>query len=159
MLVMARADTGYDLVKEPVPVRPLVEEVCRQARQLDPQREIVETVQDVTVLGDRDATKQVLLILLDNALKHSPGAVHVTVTPVEAQVEISVCDRGPGIAPEALANVFDRFYRGEASSSVPGFGLGLSIAKALVEGQGGTIAIESQVGVGSTVRMQLSLYQ
>jgi len=171
LLVMARADTGYDLVKEPVPLRPLVEEVCRQARQLDPQREIVEAVQEVSMLGDRDASKQVLLILLDNALKHSQGSVTVTAGLDETQrvkagivhpitrVEISVCDIGPGIAPEALPYVFDRFYRGEASASIPGFGLGLSIAKALVEGQGGKIAIESQVGVGSTVRVRLPLYQ
>ena len=159
LLVMARADTGYDLVKEPVPLRPLVEEVCRQARQLDPQREIVETVQEVSLLGDRDASKQVLLILLDNALKHSQGPVAVTAEPDETQVEISVRDVGPGIAPEALAYVFDRFFRGEASANVPGFGLGLSIAKTLVEGQGGTIAIESQVGVGSTVRVRLPRFQ
>jgi two-component system OmpR family sensor kinase len=157
LLVMARADTGYDLVKEPVPVRPLVEEVCRQARQLDPQREIVESVQEASVLGDRDASKQVLLILLDNALKHSQGSVFVTVEPDEMQVEISVRDIGPGITPEALPHVFDRFYRGEASHTVPGYGLGLSIAKSLVEGQGGTITIESQVGVGSTVRVKLPL--
>jgi two-component system OmpR family sensor kinase len=155
LLVMARADTGFDLVKEPVPIRPLVEEVCRQAKQLDPQREITESVQDANILGDRDATKQVLLILLDNALKHSQGSVFVTVEPNQTQVEISVRDVGPGIPPEALPHVFDRFFRAEASAAVPGFGLGLSIAKSLVEGQGGTITIESQVGVGSTVRVQL----
>jgi two-component system OmpR family sensor kinase len=158
LLVMARADSSFDLVKEPVPVRPLVEEVCRQARQLDPQREIIESVPEVTVLGDRDANKQVLLILLDNALKHSQGSVSVTAEPDKTQVEISVRDVGPGIAPEALPHVFDRFYRGEASPTVPGFGLGLSIAKSLVEGQGGSIAVESQLGVGSTVRVRLPLY-
>lgn len=158
LLVTARADSSFDLVKEPVPVRPLVEEACRQARQLDPQREIVEAVQEVTVLGDRDATKQVLLILLDNALKHSQGTVTVTAGPDQTQVEISVGDVGPGIDPEALPHVFDRFYRGEASSAVPGFGLGLSIAKSLAEGQGGSIAVESQLGVGSTVRVRLPLY-
>jgi signal transduction histidine kinase len=101
----------------------------------------------------------VLLILLDNALKHSSGPIHVTVEPHETQVEISVGDVGPGIAPEVLPHVFDRFYRGEASPPVPGFGLGLSIAKSLVEGQGGTIAIESQLGVGSTVLVCLPMIQ
>jgi two-component system OmpR family sensor kinase len=158
LLVMARADSSFDLVKEPVPVRPLVEEACRQARQLDPQREIVEAVQEVTLLGDRDANKQVLLILLDNALKHSYGTVTVTAEHDQTQVEISVRDVGPGIDPEALSHVFDRFYRGEASSAVPGFGLGLSIAKSLVESQGGSIVVESQLGVGSTVQVRLPLY-
>ncbi len=157
LLVMARADTGYDLVKEPVALRPLVEEVCRQAHNLDPQREIVESIQEVTMLGDRDATKQVLLIVLDNALKHSQGSVRVTSEPMDMQVAIRVSDSGPGIPPEALPHVFDRFYRGENSATVPGFGLGLSIAKALVEGQGGTITIESQVGIGSTVQVHLPI--
>lgn len=158
LLVMARADTGYDLVREPLPLNPLVEEVCRQARNLDPQREIIADVPEVTVLGDRDANKQVLLILLDNALKHSSGTIRVTAESQDTQVIISVSDQGAGISPEALPHVFDRFFRGEASSTVDGYGLGLSIAKALVEGQGGTIAIESQVSVGSTVRVSLPRY-
>jgi two-component system OmpR family sensor kinase len=157
LLVVARADTGYDLVKEQVALTPLVEEVCRQARHLDPRREIVESVPEVTLIGDRDATKQVLLVLLDNALKHSQGAINVSAESMDRHVEIRITDTGSGIAPEALPHVFDRFFRGETSATVPGFGLGLSIAKALVEGQGGTIAIESQLGVGSTVRVRLPL--
>jgi len=155
LLVMARADTGYDLVKEPVPLHPLVEDVCRQARNLDPQREIIADIPEVTILGDHDANKQVLLILLDNALKHSSGSIRITAVPEDTQVTISVSDSGVGIPPEALPHVFDRFYRGETSPTVDGYGLGLSIAKALVEGQGGAIAIESQVGVGSTVKVTL----
>lgn len=157
LMVMARADTGYDLAKEPVPLQPLVEEVIRQARHMDPQREISTDFQEVTILGDRDANKQILLILLDNALKHSSGSIRLTAESGDTQVIISVKNSGSGIPPEALPHVFDRFYRGE-TTTVPGFGLGLSIAKALVEGQGGTIAIESQVGVGSTVRVSLPIY-
>ena len=122
---------------------------------MDKEREIVEAVQDVTVLGDRDALKQVLLILLDNALKHSRGTIRVTAETEGAQVVISVIDNSPGIAPDTLQHVFDRFYRGEADPAVPGFGLGLPIAKALIEGQGGTIVIESQLGRGSIVRVNL----
>lgn len=155
LLVMARADADVNLTKERVPLRPLVEEVCRQARQLDTQREIVESIQDVTILGDRDATKQVFLILLDNALKHSQGVINVTAEPVEEQVEICVRDCGPGIPSEAMSHIFDRFYRGETDPQAPGFGLGLSIAKSLVEGQGGEITIESQADRGSTVRVRL----
>jgi len=159
LLVMARADTGYDLVKEPVPLRPLVEEVCRQARNLEPERDVVADLPEVSILGDRDATKQVLLILLDNALKHSQGSIRVAVESIDSQVAINVSDTGQGISPEALPHVFDRFYRGENSNTTPGFGLGLSIAKALVEGQGGVISLESQRGVGTTVRVRLPLAQ
>jgi signal transduction histidine kinase len=81
--------------------------------------------------------------------------IRVEAETVEAQVTISVSDHGPGIPPDILQHVFDRFYRGEADPAVPGFGLGLPIAKALTEGQGGTIAIESQLGSGSVVRIIL----
>jgi two-component system, OmpR family, sensor kinase len=155
LLVLARADSGNNLQQEPVAVRPLVEETCRQVRLLDQQREIVENMQDVSVLGDRDALKQVLLILMDNGLKHSQGAIAVSAETVGKQVMISVRDRGPGMAPDTLEHVFDRFYRGEAAQEVNGFGLGLPIAKALVEAQGGKISLESQVPLGTVVRVYL----
>jgi signal transduction histidine kinase len=158
LLILARADAGRNLVHEPIELNPIIEEVCRQAQQLDEQREITAAVQDVIVLGDRDALKQVLLILLDNALKHTQGPVAILAKPVGDQVAIAVQDAGPGIPPEILQHVFDRFYRGDADPQIPGFGLGLPIAKALVEEMGGTIAIDSQPGSGSVVRVQLPQY-
>jgi two-component system, OmpR family, sensor kinase len=155
LLILARADAGRNLVQEPVRMSPLIEEACRQAQQLDEHREITATVQDVTVLGDRDAIKQVVMILLDNALKHTQGPITISAESAGDQVVISVQDTGPGIPSEMLQHVFDRFYRGEVEPAVPGFGLGLPIAKALVEGQGGTIAIESQPGSGCVVSVSL----
>ena len=155
LLVLARADAGRSLLKEPVPVQPLIGEACRQARDLDSGREIVEAAQDVTALGDRDALKQVLLILLDNAVKYSVGTIRVSAEAAGGQGLGSVADSGPVIDPEALAHIFDRFYRGEAGAAIPGFGLGLPIAKALVTGQGGAIAVESRPGSGSIVRIRL----
>ena len=155
LLVLARADVGRGLIKEPVPVRSVVEEACNQARQLDQQREIVTVIQDVIVLGDKDALKQVLLILLDNAIKHTQGTIKVVIELVDSRVVISVQDHGPGFPPDKLAHLFDRFYRGDVDPPVPGYGLGLPIAKALVESQGGTIDIESQPGNGTIVRVSL----
>jgi two-component system, OmpR family, sensor kinase len=155
LLVLARADAGRDLLQEQVPVKDLVEETCRQARLLDGDREIITNLQDVRVLGDRDALKQVLLILLDNALKHSEGRIIITAENVGKQVMISVRDCGPGMAADTLEHVFDRFYRGEAAQEINGFGLGLPIAKALVEAQGGKINLESQVDCGTVVRVVL----
>ena len=154
LLILARADAERSLLQEPVPLRPLVEEACRQARLLD-QRQIVEEIQDVTALGDRDAIKQVLLILLDNALKYSQGEILVTAEAAGEHVVISVCDHGSGIAPDTIEHVFDRFYRGELDPGIPGFGLGLPIAKALVEAQGGQITLESQLDNGTLARVQL----
>ncbi|MHB1449608.1 MAG: sensor histidine kinase, partial [Bellilinea sp.] len=158
LLILARADAGRNLLQEPVPLPLLVGEVTRQVRLLDPQREITETVEEVTALGDRDAVKQILLVLLDNALKHTPGSVNVAARAADGQVELSVQDSGPGMPPELLGHIFDRFDRGEADANVPGFGLGLPIAKALAEGQGGTIQIESQVGKGTRVTVFLPLF-
>jgi signal transduction histidine kinase len=101
--------------------------------------------------ADRDALKQVLLILLDNALKHSTNDIEVIARKAGDFADIRVRDHGGGIPPEQMKHIFDRFYRGEVGKTVPGFGLGLSIAKSLVEGQGGTIRIESAVGEGCTV--------
>ena len=152
LLLFARADAGRSLAKEPVDVSSLLEETVRQARQLDSQRGInLDAAPSLKVMGDRDAIKQVLLIALDNALKHSSGEVSVTAKQNGAQVEIRVQDFGEGISPEKLEHVFDRFYRGEDLSTIPGFGLGLAIAKTLVEGMGGEITMQTEMGKGSTV--------
>jgi signal transduction histidine kinase len=98
-----------------------------------------------------------MLILLDNALKHSDGEVDVVVTEVGGQVKVHVQDHGPGISLDKMEHVFDRFYRGEESPIAPGFGLGLPIAKSLVEGMGGTISIESEIGEGSDVTLRFAI--
>lgn len=152
LLALARADAGQTLRDDPVPVQPLIEDVCRQARLLTPQTGIhCEAPADVLVQGDRDALKQVLLILVDNALVHTPAGtpVALTVSTAATQVVFSVRDSGPGIAPEVLPHIFERFYRGQASRTGGGAGLGLSIAKDLIEAQGGMLTVESQLGQGT----------
>lgn len=86
--------------------------------------------------------------------KHSQGPITVTVTVEATSVLLEVRDGGPGIAPELLPPVFDRFYR-DAATEAAGFGLGLPIAKALVEGLHGVITIESWPEEGSAVRVRL----
>lgn len=159
LLVLARADAGRNLARESLAILPVLDETCRQARQLDPQREINLEAQDLSILGDRDAFKQVVLIALDNALKHSSGPITVKILRNGTQAEIRVQDAGEGIPPEKLEHVFDRFYRGEETSTMPGFGLGLPIAKSLVEGMGGSIQIESEVGKGSLLILSLPVYR
>jgi two-component system OmpR family sensor kinase len=148
LLLLAHADARRKVESVPLPIRPLLEESCRQARCLDPARSISLDAEDLWIPADRDALKQVLLILLDNALKHSDGDIEVTARKTGAAVEILVRDRGCGIPPDQMEHIFDRFYRGENGKSIPGFGLGLAIAKSLVEGQGGMIRIESPPGEG-----------
>jgi len=157
LLLLARTDAGRSLAKESVDISSVLEETCRQARQLDPQRQInLDVPPALNILGDRDALKQVALILLDNALKHSTGNINVTAKPNGKRVEIRVQDFGVGIQPEKLDHVFDRFYRGD-DATIPGFGLGLPIAKTLVEAQGGQITLESELGKGSVVILHFQI--
>ncbi|MGH2520923.1 MAG: ATP-binding protein [Anaerolineales bacterium] len=158
LLVLARADSGLALKKEPVRIRPFIEELCRQAKLLAPEKVIhCENESDVVVVGDRDVLKQVLLILLDNALKYTPprGTITLATAAADGRVAIRVRDTGPGIPPVALPHIFERFYRVEMARTSAGAGLGLAIAKELVEAQGGTITVESQVGRGSTFTVTL----
>jgi two-component system OmpR family sensor kinase len=153
LLTLARADAGRQLRQEPVALKPLVEDACRKVRPLDTGHVLdCNRVDDDMVMGDPDALTQVLLILLDNALKWTPatGTITVRASRQNSAVALAVQDTGAGIAPEALPHIFDRFYRGDATRTGGGAGLGLSIARTLVEAQQGTIEVRSAVGVGST---------
>lgn len=158
LLMLARADAGRPLARTPVPVKNLVEEVCREGRVLAPDKTILcHAVADLTATGDRDAIKQVLLILLDNALKFTPpgGTISITAEAAGASISMSVRDTGPGIEPEAMPHIFERFYLADPSRTGAGAGLGLSIAKALVEAQSGSITARSEPGEGSVFTLTL----
>lgn len=152
LLLLARADAGRIMRREPVAVKPLIEDVYRQVKLLAPDRTILcEAVPEAMVMGDSDALKQVLLILLDNAVGHTPpkATISVRTTADEKCVSIDVRDTGPGIAPDHLPHIFERFYRGDVSRSGAGSGLGLSIAKELVQAQNGSLSMSSELGQGS----------
>lgn len=156
LLLLAREDAGRSLANEALAIHSVIEEATRQICLLDPQKQITLDVPvDLSILGDRDAFKQVMLVLLDNAIKHSTGKIKISARKLDTTVEIRVQDHGDGISPETLGHVFDRFYRGTDGATGPGLGLGLPIAKALVERIGGAIAIESELGKGSIVILQL----
>ncbi len=162
LLVLARSDAGRPLRSEPVLIKPLIDDVCRQAKLLGAERTIeCENELEVAVVGDRDAIKQVLLILLDNALKFtlSRGTITIATSTRDQQVALVIHDTGPGITPEALPHIFERFYRSDASRTGTGAGLGLAIAKELVEAQHGQIIVNSQPGKGSTFTVMLPLHQ
>jgi two-component system OmpR family sensor kinase len=156
LLALARAEARRPLQSEPVVIQPIAEEVCRQARLLAPDREFVcNAPPEVVAMGQADAIKQVLLILLDNAIRHADGPIIVAGETIEKSVAVSVRDSGPGIEPETQPQLFERFSQIRASGDENGTGLGLAIAKALVEAQGGTLTIESQPGQGSVFSLTL----
>ena len=116
----SRAEAEQTLHGEPLSVK-LLEDICRQTKLLTSRNTIlcVPPEEDMVVVGDRDALKQVLLILLDNALVHTSAetTVELTTAQDDDRVAISVRDTGPGIPPDVLPHIFERFYRGEVSRS------------------------------------------
>lgn len=115
------------------------------------------TADGLMVLGDRAKTDQALQNIVDNALKFTRvGDVVVTAGLDHDRVEIAIRDTGPGIPARDLPRIFERFYKVDrARGSKPGSGLGLSIARHLVELQGGTITAESKPGAGTIIRVRL----
>jgi len=112
----------------------------------------------VSLQFDRLRIEQVVINLLANAMKYAPGTrVTITVASTAAGAEVSVQDRGPGIANENLHRIFDRFERGDSSRSVGGLGLGLYISRQIVEAHGGRIRVESRLGQGATFLFDLPL--
>ena len=158
LFTLARTDAGHSLRCEPLSVKAIVDDVYRQTKLLAPARVIIcEGVDDALVLGERDALKQVLLILLDNAIKHTPATAKIVLT-VEIKaihVVIAVCDEGDGVPADKVPHLFARFYQVESARNKVGAGLGLAIAKGLTEAQQGRITVSSQVGVGSTFQVML----
>ena len=111
-------------------------------------------------MADEQFMRQVLINIISNAVKYTPegGSVSVDVRPGKESVSVIVRDTGIGIKAEDIPFIFDRFYRVEASRSSAGFGLGLSIAKSIVEAHGGSISIQSTPGEGSTFIITLPIH-
>ncbi len=107
------------------------------------------------LLADREHLERILTNLLSNALKYSEGQVTVRLEPNRSQIKVSVIDQGPGIHPEDLPHLFERFYRARDTQKTEGLGLGLFITRRLVEAMGGQIWVESEVGKGSTFSFTL----
>ena len=118
----------------------------------------VATDQDLVAQGDGVLLRQVLIGLLTNAFKNTPAPGDVTLRARRGdagEIVIEVADTGTGIEPDELSRVFERFYRGSGALEQEGFGLGLSIAKRMVDVMGGEIGVDSAVGVGSTFWVRL----
>ena len=160
LLVLTRADAEQPLRSLRFELAPLVQEVGRAARALG-RNHVIECSTDVQteVVGDREAVRQVLMAIVDNAIKHTPASAHVAINAsADAhRATVTVTDTGPGIDPADLPRIFDRFYRADSARSGEGFGLGLSIARQLAERMGGEIAVESERGQGSTFTLSLPL--
>lgn len=164
ILDLARIDTGrIDLHLEPVPVSPLISECIGQLRPLLTEKNlrISESLPtQLAVMADRTRLKQVVLNLLSNAIKYNRegGEIHLAATTTNNRGLVEVRDTGRGIAQEKLQNLFKPFERLESSyDGIEGTGIGLALAKRLVDAMGGEIGANSQVGLGSTFWFSLVL--
>lgn len=163
LTLLAKADAGQITLKlEPLRFDELVREALADAQILaEPQRIQVELAacEEISVRGDRHRLRQLLLNLADNAVKYnqSQGRVTMSLRRDGNFAEFKIYNSGPGIPPEILPRVFDRFYRGDLAHSptVDGCGLGLSIAQWIVSAHNGTIKIQSVLGKTTTVTVRL----
>lgn len=112
----------------------------------------------IVVSGSTGDMREVVGILIDNALKYAPGAhVEVAVTKQDRSAVLSVSDDGPGMAPDIQARAFDRFSRGDERGSIPGSGLGLAIVKRIAVRAGGDVELSSSPGKGTRISVRLPL--
>ena len=165
LLMLARADASmHEPVGAPqiVSVAEETKRAIRTAEALSPGRSIAfQSPGDPLVAADPDRLQQVVLILLDNAIRHSASDSEISIRVAEQNEEavLAIEDHGEGIAPEHLAHIFERFYRadGARARSQGGTGLGLSIAQALVRQVGGDVSAVSTPGEGSTFTVRIPL--
>ena len=113
----------------------------------------------VMMLGDYDRLRQLFTNIIDNAIKFSRegGRVWITITKKD-KIEVSIRDEGVGISEEELPNIFDKFYKSKLRQNAKGSGLGLVIAKSIVEKHEGTIEVDSKPGEGTEFRFYFALY-
>jgi signal transduction histidine kinase len=162
LLTLSRLDAGVSLHLEPLAVADLLAAAAYEGQTLThgAQEIVVEAPpQGMMVWGDRDRLRQVLANVVGNACAYSPAGSTITLraAPDTCWAVIAVQDAGPGIPPDDLARLGERFYRGDAARSrrTGGTGLGLAIARGIVEAHGGHLTIESTLGRGTTVMLCL----
>ncbi|MBM2810239.1 MAG: periplasmic sensor signal transduction histidine kinase [Chloroflexi bacterium] len=158
LLALARADAGQQLSRTAVRIDEIVRTVHREVQPLAQQVAVrIDRIAAIQVMGDPDALKQLLLILVENGIKYTPAAGEVTIgLALESRdVVLSVTDTGCGISPEDIPRLFERFFRAATARSSGGTGLGLAIAQWIVEEHGGAIHVTSQLGAGSTFAVRL----
>ena len=160
LLALARADAGpQPFLGQVVLLDEIVMEVFRELRPQAGQRLKVVGLEAAVVHGERDRLKQLVLILVDNALSYSPeaSAVRLSVATTGSEALLCVDDDGIGVSSDVAARMFERFYRGpEAQRLDPsGTGLGLSIARWIVERHGGQIALGAREGGGTRAAVRL----
>jgi signal transduction histidine kinase len=155
LILLARMEREHEPAKDVIDLQSLA------ARAVDALRPIAgDRIQfvhdgDVEVTGDDTELYEAVKNVVENAVRYAPASpVRVHVGSTDGLGVIEIADRGPGMDPLDMEHAFDRFYRGSSHGDVDGSGLGLAIAKRAVERMGGSIALDSRMGEGTTVTMR-----
>ena len=167
LLTLSKGDEGeISLEKEPVDFGNIIEEVSRQAEILASEKNIQiipAYLEPVAILGDAHRLKQMVWILLHNAVKFTPqgGEIKITLQDMDETVYFTIKDNGIGIPEPDLPRIFDRFYRVDKARSRKegGSGLGLAICKYIVDRHHGTIDVESKLGEGTKFKIRFPKYK
>lgn len=163
LLFLASADkNGHALQRKPFALNEIVDEVIRETRLIDTEHNILGNVNDKTVVtGDSTLVKQALRILVDNSIKYTPagGSVIIESRLRSNKALITIEDTGIGISAEELPHIFERFYKSDRARTRDdgGAGLGLSIAKLIIENTQGNIQVESRPGQGTKFSIWLPI--
>ncbi len=174
LLLLARLDQERPLELAPTDLQVIANDTVTAARAVAPDRritlEIAEGTGPLLVSGDESRLRQVVSNLMTNALTHTPpgGPVWLRLRREDGQGVVEIADEGPGLAPDQVERVFERFYRVDAARTrraaataapTSGTGLGLAIVAALVKAHGGTVEVVTEPGSGATFRVRLPLAQ
>ena len=153
LLYIARSENGRTKARPAeTELKPLCNELLQDFRMMHPER-VFSLEGEGTAWCDAGMVRQILTILLDNAVKFTAEQGRITVALQGSTLRVT--DDGVGMAPEVSSRIFERFFKGDSSHNEKGYGLGLPIAKLMCEQQGGTISVESVLGKGSTFIIQL----
>jgi signal transduction histidine kinase len=164
-ILARRPPDGPAIVSQPVRLDKVVSDCARAAEVLARRKDLKLSFEGcatkISLQGDDEMLKRMLLNLLDNAVKYTPagGEIRVALSVPNGHARIAVTDNGIGISDADQRNIFDRFYRVDKarSRSLGGAGLGLSIVWWIVNAHGGTVSVDSQPGLGSTFEVELPI--
>ena len=163
LLFVARVDAAREpIARKRFDARKAVEKIAAFYQTIGEDHHVTISCNgEGQIYADPDLFERAVGNLLDNALRFTPdrGSIQVAVSKHSNDFEVAISDNGCGVAAEHLPRVFDRFYRAESSRTSDGAGLGLALVKSIVELHGGSAAIQSQVGQGTTVKLIFPLPQ
>ena len=162
LLTIAKLESSHPLNLEPVELIELIDPICQYAMTshgYSPQLLVEFTAHKPVVMGDANYLSDAIKQILDNAFRFTPpdGTITVSLSEIDNEVRLEIRDTGCGISEEDMPHIFETFWRHDDAHTTAGFGLGLPIARRIIERHGGKIAAESEFGKGSCFRVTLPI--